>query len=146
MNEPRDWPLERPAQGTLRPWFLSAVGYLVVLFPDAEGARRAQHGLMDHGVPESDIRLYTSDQIRDIRSRLQQERSTLAKAVAAFTIDQAALTKYLDTAKAGGAVLWLYAPTQEDADRLLRRLVDYDYADARYYGEGGVETIGGSTD
>ena len=31
MTEPHDWPLEQPAEGTLRPWYLTATGYLMVL-------------------------------------------------------------------------------------------------------------------
>jgi hypothetical protein len=37
--------------------------------------------------------------------------------------------------------LWLYAPTEEDADRLVRELADYDYRSLRYYGSQGFEDI-----
>jgi hypothetical protein len=30
VPEPPDWPLEQPAEGTVRPWYLTATGYLVV--------------------------------------------------------------------------------------------------------------------
>jgi hypothetical protein len=46
MTEPHDWPFEQPARGTLRPWYLTATGYLAVLFSDSE-AQRAQRGLLE---------------------------------------------------------------------------------------------------
>jgi len=141
MTEPHDWPFEKPAKGTLRPWFFSAMGYLVVLLSDGEEARRAHRGLLEQGVPEQDVRLYGSEQILDVESRRQEERSHLAKAVAALTVDHAARSRYLDNAKAGGAALWLCAPTEDQADRLVRRLAECDYAAVRYYGDDGVETI-----
>jgi hypothetical protein len=39
MTEPRDWPFEQPASGTLRPWYLTAAGYLAVLFRDSQEAQ-----------------------------------------------------------------------------------------------------------
>jgi hypothetical protein len=52
MTEPQDWPFEQPAQGTLRPWSLTATGYLEVLFSDPEEAQRAQRGLLQRKVPK----------------------------------------------------------------------------------------------
>jgi hypothetical protein len=141
MTEPHDWPFEKPAKGTLRPWFFSPMGYLAVLFRDGEEARRAHRGLLEQGVPEADVRLYGSEQILSIESRLQEERSHLAKAVATLTVDHAARNRYLDNARAGGAALWLYAPTEDQADRLVRLLAEYNYAAVRYYSDDGVETI-----
>lgn len=63
MPEPHDWPLERSARGSLRPWFFSAEGYLGLLFKDGEEARRAQRGLLERGVPEEDVRLYDAEQV-----------------------------------------------------------------------------------
>src|SRR6266542_7017585 len=99
MTEPRDWPIERPPG--LRPWFFSAMGYLAVLFKSPAEAERAQRGLIDHGVPAADIRLYTAEEILATESRLDAGRSALAKAVAAMTADHAARRRYLDTAAAG---------------------------------------------
>ena len=47
MPEPHDWPFEQPARGTLRPWYLTAAGYLTVLFSDRQEAQRAQRGLLE---------------------------------------------------------------------------------------------------
>jgi hypothetical protein len=76
VTEQRDWPPERSAKGTLRPWHATAAGYLAVLFADPEEAQRAQRGLRERGVPEGDLRLYDGQETLGIASRLQQGRWT----------------------------------------------------------------------
>jgi hypothetical protein len=36
MREQREWPFEKSAKGSLRPWFLSARDFVMVLFGDAD--------------------------------------------------------------------------------------------------------------
>jgi hypothetical protein len=81
VTEPHDWPFEQPAEGTLRPWYLTATGYLMVLFSHPEEAQRARSGLLQHQVSQEDIRLYESQEILRILARAQAQRSILAKAV-----------------------------------------------------------------
>ena len=142
MTEPPDWPFERPAEGTVRPWYLTATGYLVVLFPDPEEARRAERGPVEGGaVPPGEARLYESEEILRHLARLQQERSILAKAVAALGADPEVRERFLDTARGGGAALWLVAPTKDRADQLVVLLADYSYSSLRYYGQDGVSDL-----
>jgi hypothetical protein len=143
VTESHDWPFEQPAKGTLRPWYFSAAGYLVVLFRDPEEAERARADLLERGVPDQDLRLYPASETLAIASRLQQERSILAKAVAAVVADRPARERYLGNARAGGSALWIYAPTTDRADRLVGLLADCHYLSMRYYGEDGVEDIEG---
>jgi hypothetical protein len=96
-------------------------------------------------VPEQDLRLYLSEEVLSIGSHLAEDRPTLAKAIGALTVDRAARRRYLDNAKSGGAALWLFAPTEDCADRLVRLLADYDYLSLRYFGEEGVQDINRST-
>jgi hypothetical protein len=141
MTEPRNWPLEQPAKGTLRPWYLTATGYLMVLFRDPEEARRAQRGLVERQVPTDEVRLYESEEILRNVTRLQQERSVLAKAVAALVADPGVKERFLDTARTGGAAMWLVAPTKDRADQLVGLLADYSYSSLRYYGQDGVSDL-----
>jgi hypothetical protein len=141
MTEPHDWPFEQPAKGTLRPWYLTAAGYLAVLFPESTEAQRAQQGLLERGVPENDVRLYDAEEILTIASRLQHERSALAKTIAAVVADRQARQRYLGNARAGGSALWLFAPTEDRADQLVGFLADYNYGSLRYYGDKGVKDI-----
>ncbi len=141
MTEQRDWPLEHSAKGTRRPWHDTAVGYLAVLFEDPEEAQRAQRGLQQRGVPEGDLRLYDGEEILRIASRLQQERSILAKAINEIVVDHRAEKRWLGNARAGGSLLFLYAPTRERASRMVRLLAGYQYGSLDYFGKHGVEVI-----
>jgi len=138
VTEQRDWPPEQSAKGTLRPWHYTAAGYLAVLFEDAQ---RAQRGLGERGVPEGDLRLYDGEETLRIAARLQQERSVLAKAIKEIVVDHRAETRWLGNARAGGSLLFLYAPTKERAKRMVGLLADYQYGSLDYFGEHGVEVI-----
>jgi hypothetical protein len=141
VTEPRDWPLEQSGEGALRPWYLRATGYLMVLFRDPAEARRAHRGLVEGDVPEDEVRLYESEEILRNVARLQQERSILARAVAALVADPGAKQRFLDTARTGGAALFLVAPTKDRADQLVGLLADYSYSYLRYYGQEGVSDL-----
>jgi hypothetical protein len=141
VTEQRPWPPEQSAKGTLRPWHDTAVGYLAVLFEDPEEAQRAQRGLQQRGVPEGDLRLYDGEETLRMASRLQQERSTLAKAIKEIVVDHRAEERWLGNARAGGSLLFLYAPTRERANRMVGLLADYHYGSLDYFGEHGVEVI-----
>ena len=141
MTEPYDWPLERPGGRTLRPWYLTATGYLVVLFGDPEEAGRAHRGLLEHGVPAEEVRLYSAEELLRNLSRLQQERSLLARAVAALSADPPARERFLENARGGGSAMWLVAPTRARAQKLVGLLADYGYSSLRYYGDDGVADL-----
>jgi hypothetical protein len=141
VTEPHDWPLEQPAEGTVRPWYLTATGYLVVLFGDPEEAQRAQRGLVGREVPEKEVRLYQSEEILANLARQREERSIVARAVAALVADPDARQRFLDNARTGGAALWLVAPTRDRADHLVGLLADYSYSSLRYYGHDGVADL-----
>jgi hypothetical protein len=83
-------------------------------------------------VPANDIRLYPAEDVLNIASRLQQERSILAKTIAAVVSDREARQRYLGNARAGGSALWLFAPTEDRADQLVGFLADYHYGSLRY--------------
>jgi hypothetical protein len=146
VTESRDWPLEQPAEGSLRPWYFRATGYLMVLFSDPGEAQRAQRGLLEREVLQEELRLYESEEILRIVARLQEERSILAKAVAALAADPPVKQRFLATARAGGAALWLVAPTRDRADHLVGLLADYGYSFLRYYGDDGVADIARDAD
>ena len=141
MTEPHDWPLERPGEGTLRPWYLTATGYLVVLFGDPEEARRAQQGLLERQVPADEVRVYDAEELLHNLSRLRKERSLLARAVAALSADPPVKQRFLDNARAGGSAMWLIAPNRERAQKLVGLLADYAYSSLRYYGDDGVADL-----
>ena len=141
MTDPPDWPLEQPAEGTVRPWYLTATGYLMVLFRDPAEARRAHQGLLERKLPPDELRLYEPEELQRNLARLREERSILARAVAALAADPDAKRRFLDNARAGGAAMWLVARTEDRADQLVGLLADYGYSSLRYYGQEGVSDL-----
>jgi len=88
------------------------------------------------------MRLYVAEEILSDDAHFLAGRSWLAKMVDALTADHEARRRYFANAQAGGAALWLYAPTRHDANRLLRLLADYDVSYARHdSNEGGVREM-----
>ena len=141
-HEPHDWPMDKPPTGhNRRPWTFSTRGYLEVLFTDSDEARRAYVDLQERGVPAADMRLYVAEEILRDEAQLLAGQSWLAKLVDAVTADHQARRRYFANAQAGGAALWLYAPTQHDANRLLRILTDYHVASVRHDGDEGVREL-----
>jgi hypothetical protein len=125
--------MDKPPTGhNRRPWIFSAKGYLEVLFKDSDEARRAQRGLQERGVPAEDMRLYVAEGILNDEAHVLAERSWLAKVVDALTAGHEARRRYFANAQAGGAALWLYAPTRHDANRLLRPLADHHVSYVRH--------------
>ena len=143
MTEPHDWPAEQSARGTVRPWHYTAAGYLTVVFEDPEEAVRAQRSLREQGVPEDDLRLYDAGETLRIASRLQQERSILAKTINELVVDHRLRERWLGNARAGGSLLWVYAPTRDSANRLVGQLADCHYASLQYLGKDGIEDVEG---
>jgi hypothetical protein len=112
-----------------------------VLFADPGEAQRAQRSLQQRGVPQGDLRLYDGEETLRIASRLQQERSILAKAIKEIVVDHRAEQRWLGNARAGGSLLVVFAPTKERANRMVGLLADYHYGSLDYFGEHGVEVI-----
>jgi hypothetical protein len=102
VPEPRDRPIEQSARGSLRPWLLSAESYLALLFKDPEEARQARRGFLECSMSDEDIRLYGAKQVLRIEAHHQQERSNLARAIAALTAHRTARERYLGNARAEG--------------------------------------------
>jgi hypothetical protein len=140
--EPHDWPMDKPPTGRRRRLrIFSAKGYLEVLFTDSDAARRAQRNLQDRGVPAQDMRLYVAEEIVREEAHLQAGRSWPAKMVDTLTADHEARRRHLANAQAGGAALWLYAPTRHDANRLLRLLADHHVPYVRHDSNEGVREL-----
>ena len=49
--------------------------------------------------------------------------------------------RWLGNARAGGSLLFIFAPSQERANWIVRLLADYQYGSLDYFGEHGVEVI-----
>src|SRR5919205_3261188 len=80
VNAEHDWPFEKATEGGVRPWFLSATGYLFVLFSDLARAQQAKDTLSKI-LADADMRLYEAGETLAIEARRTEASSKVAKAV-----------------------------------------------------------------
>lgn len=89
---------------------------------------------MEAGFSESDLRIYTSQEILEDHEVFLATRSRTRRAVGALTDDQATIDLYFGYAREGRGALWLQVPEKSDANRATRYLVDQDVLHYRYFG------------
>jgi hypothetical protein len=87
------------------------------------------------------MRLYVVEEILRNEDDFLVGRSWLAKLVDALTADHRARRRYSANTQTGRVALWLYAPTQHDANRLLRILTDYHVASVRHDSNEGIREL-----
>jgi hypothetical protein len=138
------WPTgmsEQDPPARARPLVFNPTGFLVVMLQDAEQAERARAELAQARFVETDLRVYTSQEILDSWDRFLVERSVAQRVVGAVTDDPETIELYFGYARAGRAALWVRVPDRDDAKRAVRHLIDYDVLHVRYYGDDGQEDI-----
>ena len=70
-----------------RPLVFNPRGFLVAILEDADQAERAKVALAEAGFADTDLRVYTSEQILDSWERFQAERSLAQRVAGAVTDD-----------------------------------------------------------
>jgi hypothetical protein len=124
-----------------RPLVFKPEGFLVAILEDADQAEQARAALADAGFAETDLRVYTSQQILDSWERFQAERSLAQRVAGAITDDPATIEQYFGYARQGRAALWVHVPEDADAKRAVRCLADHQVLHFRHYGHGSQEDI-----
>jgi hypothetical protein len=117
-----------------RPLVFNPQGFLVAILEDADKAEQARAALADAGFAETDLRVYTSQQILDSWERFQAERSLAQRVVGAVTDDPDTIELYFGYAREGRSALWVHVPEEADAKRAIRALADHPVLHIRHYG------------
>jgi hypothetical protein len=117
-----------------RPWKFRPEGYLVVMLPDEDEAKRAEAALVAGGFASNDIKLYPGEQILATFEIYKAQRDLADKVVGAVTDDVEGRDLYLDYAREGRCALWLRVPDEFKVPKALRVLADREYLHTRYYG------------
>jgi hypothetical protein len=117
-----------------RPLFFNPQGFLVAVLEDADQAEQAKAALAEAGFAETDLRVYTSQQILDSWERFQAERSLGQRVVGAVTDDPDTIELYFGYARAGRSALWVHVPEEADAKRAIRGLAEHQVLHFRHYG------------
>jgi hypothetical protein len=124
-----------------RPLVFNPQGFLVAILEDADQAEQARATLAEAGFAETDLRVYTSQQILDSWERFQAERSLAQRVAGAVTDDPGTIELYFGYAREGRAALWVRVPDRDDAKRAVRALADHQVLHVRHYGHGSQEDI-----
>ena len=119
-----------------RPLVFNPEGFLVAVFEDVGQAEQAKATLADAGFTETDLRVYTSQQILDSWERFQAERSLAQRVAGALTDDPDTIELYFGYARQGRSALWVHVPDEADAKRAVRALADHQVLHIRHYGHG----------
>jgi hypothetical protein len=118
-----------------RPLVFNPQGFLVAILEDTERAERARAALVEAGFAETDLRVYSSQQMLGSWERFQAERSLAQRVVGAVTDDPETIKVYFSYARDGRSALWVHVPDDADADRAVRRLADHQILHIRHYGQ-----------
>jgi hypothetical protein len=122
-----------PSLGT-RPLAFNPQGFLVAILQDADHAEQAKAALTEAGFADTDLRVYTSQQILDDHERFLAQRTVARRVVGGLTDDPDTIKLYFGYAREGRAALWVHVPDDADADRAVRVLADHQVLHFRHYG------------
>lgn len=138
------WPLgmtDMDPDLSSRPLVFNPKGFLVAILEDASRAEAAKAALREAGFADSDLRVYTSEQILKDRERFLEQRSIAGRVVGTLTDDPETIDLYYGYAREGRSALWVHVPDDDDAKRVFRCLADHDYLHIRHYGHGSQRDI-----
>jgi hypothetical protein len=124
-----------------RPLVFSPQGFLVAILEDVDQAEQAKATLVEAGIADRDLRVYTSQQILDSWERFKAERSLAQRVAGAVTDDPDTIELYFGYARAGRAALWVHVPDDDDADRAVRALADHQVLHFRHYGHDSQQDV-----
>ena len=119
-----------------RPLFFNPEGFLVAVLEDVGQAEQAKAALVDTGFAETDLRVYTGQEVLDSWERFQAERSLAQRVAGALTDDPDTIELYFGYARQGRSALWVHVPDEADAKRAVRALADHQVLHIRHYGHG----------
>ena len=124
-----------------RPLIFHPQGFLVAILEDTERAEQAKAALAEAGFAETDLRVYSSQQILSSWERFQVQRSLAQRVAGALTDDPETIRVYFGYARQGRSALWVHVPHDADADRAVRCLADHQVLYLRHYGHGSQHDI-----
>jgi hypothetical protein len=101
-------------------------GWMVVAFQDIPGAEQVRRDLFSGGYDEEECKLVRCDQVIPSAREQLEDAGWLGRLGKADEM----LGRQLAAAKAGSAFLVVYAPTDEEAERVMRvvRRVPFEFA------------------
>ena len=134
----REFPLTRPVDGYPK-------HYLMAVIDDVAEARDGVQALRNADIPAEDIRLFEKHEIVEYTEHTERTRSLRSRVVGviqAFASDEDAhVLIYVEEALRGRAILNVYAPTSERAERIKDILVDHHARTIKYFGRWAITVL-----
>lgn len=115
-------PIKNPLSST-KVGFLYPRGYILVAFKDRADAESARAGLIDGGYAEGEVEIADPERFE----QLTRQHLTDGNATRIFGTEHESEARYLQLAKAGHVFLLAHAPTDLDAERLIRVVQQFDF-------------------
>jgi hypothetical protein len=143
MAAPEDrWPFGATDGGPeSRPLVVDMTGVLIAILESTAAAEHAKAVLSEHGFDDQTLRLYTGEQIVAYDEAFRADRNLGERLVGLVVDDREAMERYVEYGRNGGAALWVLTPTREDANKVVRWLVDEKTQYLWYHSKDGVETF-----
>lgn len=104
--------------------FLYPRGHVLVAFKSREDAEQAKTLLLEGGYDQREIEIADSKRIEDLTREHLSSGSTVTRI---FGTEHESEARYLQLAKDGHVFLLAYAPTDLDAERLMRVIQRFDF-------------------
>jgi len=134
----REFPLTRP--GAMYPKH-----YIMAVIDEVKEAQDAIQSLHKAGIPTEDIRLFESHEVLEYAEhteRTRSLRSRIADVFQAITSDEDAhVLIYVEEALRGHAILNVYAPTDEQVERVKGILVAHHARTIKYFGRWAIAVL-----
>lgn len=101
-------------------------GWIVVAFPEMESAQRVRNDLLTGGYSEEECKLVRGDQVIPTAAAQLDDASWLGRLGKADEM----LQQHLTAAKRGSAFIVVYAPSDDEAERVMNvvRRVPFEFA------------------
>ena len=101
-------------------------GWIVVAFPETRSAEQVRSDLLTGGYDEEECRLVRSDEVIPAARHQLDDSSWLGRLGKADEM----LQRHLAAARRGSAFLVIFAPTDDEAERVMKvvRRVPFDFA------------------
>lgn len=137
-TQKRTFPLTQP--GAVYPKH-----YIMAVIDEVKEAEDAVQALSHAGIPEEDIRLFESHEVLEHAEHTEQTRSLgsrIADVFQSVTSDEDThVLFYVEEALRGHAILNVYAPTDEQAERIKDILVAHHARAIKYFGRWAITLL-----
>jgi hypothetical protein len=95
-------------------------GYIVTAFEEYEDAQQTRQDLLTGGYEERDCALHTAQEVAEAAQRNIEDTGLMAR----VGKSAAAVKKHLEAAQQGATFLLVYAPKDDDAERVMNAVGD----------------------